>query len=229
MTAGRTLGKPVFVLLAALAMIPATAAGAAPRDAGDITAAISGLQKRYASVKTITADFEQTYKAPGISQTESGKLYMKKPGLMCWEYSRPEVKLFVADGRRSYLYTPEDRQVLVRKFTPEEFESTPLQFLLGKGDILKSFSASWEHENRPRVEGTLLIRLVPREPRSDYAYVVIEIDGRTYDLRRIVIRERTGNTSEYLLSDLAVNVKIDDKKFRFKIPKGAQVVQMDDK
>jgi outer membrane lipoprotein carrier protein len=180
-------------------------------------------------VSSVTAGFEQTYRGPGVVQTEAGVLFMKKPGLMRWEYREPEIKLFIADGRNSYLYTPEDRQVLVSRLSAAELRGTPLQFLLGRGRIMESFLPSWETELKPRVEGTVLLRLAPRTPEPSYAYVVLECDERTYDLRRIVIREATGNTSEFLLTNLQTNVRIDDKKFQFKIPKGVEVIQVDEK
>jgi outer membrane lipoprotein carrier protein len=180
-------------------------------------------------VSSVTADFEQTYLGPGVVQTEAGVLYMKKPGLMCWEYRKPEVKLFVADGRNSYLYTPEDRQVMVGRLSAAELRSTPLQFLLGRGRIMESFVVSWESELKPRVEGTILLRLVPRTPEPSYAYVVLECDESTYDLRRVVIREATGNTSEFLLTNLQTNVRVDDRKFQFKIPKGVEVIHLDER
>ena len=218
----------MFLSLTAFGLAAAQLAPA-PRPAtpSEITAVVAGLQGRYLSVTSMRADFEQTYRGPGIQQTESGTLYMKKPGLMRWEYRDPEVKLFIADGRETYLYTPEDRQVLVSRFSTSELHSTPLQFLLGHGNILDSYAVSWESEIRARVEGTALIRLLPRKPDPTYDFLVIECDDRTFDLRRIVIREKTGNTSEFLLTNLQTNVSIEDKRFQFNIPKGAEVIRLD--
>jgi len=194
-----------------------------------VESTIAGLQKRYAAVKAVSAEFRQVYRAPGIEQVESGTLVMKKPGLMRWEYRAPERKLFVADGRNTYLYTPEDRQVLVRSLSAAEIRSTPLQFLLGQGDILKSFTAEPETEFRPRSEGSVMLRLKPRASQPDYAFLVLECGRKSYDLRRIIIRELSGNTSEFDLSNLSTEVKVDNKQFQFKIPKGVEVVQLDEK
>lgn len=195
----------------------------------DLTAAVAGLQRRYAAVVTIQAEFRQTYRAPGINQTESGIVTMKKPGLMRWEYRDPEIKLFVADGRDTYLYTPEDRQVLVRRFTADDLRSTPLQFLLGHGDIRRSFDVSWETDSAFKASGDILLRLTPRATETDYAYVVIACDAASFDLHRIVIREPIGNTSEFVFNKLKTNVKVDSKQFQFKIPKGVEVVRLDEK
>jgi outer membrane lipoprotein carrier protein len=195
----------------------------------NLTAAIAGLQRRYAAVDCLSADFTQRYRGPGVDQTESGTLLMKKPGLMRWEYKTPETKLFVADGRETYLYTPADRQVFVQRFTAADLRSTPLQLLLGRGDIGRDFLVSWEPGANSGAGGPMRVRLTPRGPQSEYAYVVIEYDLSTYDIGYIVIRERTGNTSEFMFRNLKTDIKVDSRQFQFKIPKGVEVVRLDEK
>ncbi len=201
-----------------------------PALAEDTTArVIEGLQRKYAAVQTVSAAFRQVYRAPGIEQVESGTLVMKKPGLMRWEYRDPERKLFVADGRETFLYTPEDRQVQVSRLSAAEIRSTPLQFLLGQGEILRSFTAAPETEFPQSFDRSVMIRLTPRRSDPDYAFLVLECDRNSYDLRRIIIRELTGNTSEFVLSNLETNAKVDNREFQFKIPKGVEVVRLDQK
>ena len=187
------------------------------------------LQQRYASVTSVAGDFQQNYHAPGVDISESGAFWMRKPGLMRWEYRDPETKLFVSDGHETYLYRPEDRQVLVSRFSPSELHSTPLEFLLGRGEILKSFKVSDETQIRPRIAGDVLLRLEPVEADPSYAYFVLECDPKNSDLRRIVIRENAGNTSEFILTNLQANVQVDNKRFEFKIPKGVEVIRVDEK
>jgi outer membrane lipoprotein carrier protein len=215
-------------LLISFCLLPAAFCLLFPAEES-VSAAVAGLQKRYSAVNTVTAEFRQSYRAPGVDQVESGVLWMKKPGLMRWEYRDPETKFFIADGHDTYLYMPEDRQVMVSRFSTSEMRSTPLQFLLGQGNIAASFGASLEAELKPKLQGTILLRLVPSAPELDYNYIVLELDALTYDVRRIVIREPTGSTSEFLLANLKTNVKVDDKQFRFKIPKGVEVIHLDEK
>jgi len=194
---------------------------------GDLASVMERLQQRYAAVTSLRAEFQQIYHGPGIDQKESGTVFLKKPGLMRWEYRDPEIKLFVADGRDTYLYIPADRQVLVRRVTAADLNSTPLQFLLGRGDIRENFDPAWAPGTG--TGGALLFRLTPRSADTDYAYVVIECDSDQYDIRRMVIHERTGATSEFVLSKVATNVKMDRSQFQFKIPKGVEVVRIDEK
>jgi outer membrane lipoprotein carrier protein len=192
----------------------------------DLTTVTAGLQRRYQSVETISGSFQQTYHAPGVDQAESGVFWLKKPALMRWEYRIPEEQLFVADGRESFLYVPQDRQVTIQPLTASDLHNTPLEFLLGARDISKSFAVSWETEYKPKAGRTVMLRLTPRVNSAAYRFLVLELDQAAFDIRRIVIGEPTGNTMEFLLSNLATNEKIDTKKFQFKPPKGVEILRL---
>jgi len=194
----------------------------------DLETVVSGMQQRYATVATMMGSFQQTYRAPGIEQVESGVFRMKRPGLMRWEYRKPEEKLFIADGHEAFLYVPLDRQVTVHPFSASDMRGTPLEFLLGGADIRKNFTVSWENNFKPRAEKTLLLRLTPRNSQSEYEFLVLELDAQNYDLRRITIHEHGGNTSEFLLSNLTENAKISSKEFQFKPPKGTEVIRFNE-
>jgi chaperone LolA len=193
----------------------------------ETSAAVAGIQKRYAAIQTLRAEFTQRYRAPGIDQKESGTMYLKKPGLMRWEYRTPETKLFIADGRDTYLYTPQDRQVVVQRFTTEDLRNTPLQFLLGKGDIRSSYDVAWD--SPPSESGDLSLRLTPKAKDSEYSSLAIQCDRATFELRRMEIRERSGNISEFEFRQTQTNPKLDDKTFKFNTPKGVEVVRMEQK
>jgi outer membrane lipoprotein carrier protein len=208
---------PVFLALIGFARISSGA---------DLETIVNGLQRRYVTVTTVTAAFKQIYRAPGIEQTESGVFWLKKPGLMRWEYKTPEEKLFVADGRESFLYVPRDRQVTVQPLAAADLHRTPLEFLLGAGNINRSFVAAWETVVLPQSEGTYLVRLTPRNSEAEYAFLTLELD-QTCDLRRIVIREHGGTTSEFQFTNLQTNIKVNAALFQFKPPKNVEVIRLE--
>ena len=192
----------------------------------DAETALTGMQRRYASVQTISGSFRLSYSDQSIEQVESGEFWLKKPAFMRWEYHQPEEKLFIADGEETFFYEPLDRHVTVQSFTADELLSTPLKFLLGADDIQESFTIEPGTEFGMKSEGTQVVRLIPKN-ETEYAFLILEIDTLSYDLRRLAIREKGGNTLEYLFSDLKTNVKVSDKKFRFKIPEDAEVHRME--
>lgn len=222
------MSQAIRIVCIALIIALSAPAAAAQADEG-VEKAVLRLQQRYAGIRTVSADFRQTYRAPGIEMVESGVLWMKKPGLMRWEYRNPETKLFVTDGREMFLYMPEDRQVQVSRLDERDLRSTPLQFLLGQGDLEKNFRAFPEEQLKSALPGTVMLRLVPRSSERDYDYVILEVDGKVFDLRRIVIGEKTGNTSEFLFSNVVANIKIDDRQFQFNVPRGVEVMRMENK
>jgi outer membrane lipoprotein carrier protein len=214
------------VLVFSLLLLGSCGFGSGLSSAADIESVVAGLQHRYGSINTMTGSFQQTYRAPGIDQVESGVFWLKKPGLMRWEYRNPEAKLFIADGRETYLYVPADRQVTVQAFSTAEMHNTPLEFLLGSVGINRSFAVSWENELKPSPEATFLVRLTPRKSDAEYSYLVLEVDQKNYDLKRIVIHEPGGNTSEFVFADLKTNVKADESLFKFKAPKGVETIRI---
>lgn len=187
---------------------------------------VSGLEKRYASVETASGSFRQTYRAPGMDQEESGVFLLKKPGFMRWEYKTPEEKLFVADGRECFLYVPLDHQVTVYPLTAADVRSTPLAFLLGGVVVTQKYSIFPESEYKPAFGHTSLIRLKPLKYEEEYLFLVLELDASTFDIRRVVIREHSGNTSEFFLTNVVTNIKVKSKDFQFKPPKGVEVVRL---
>src|SRR4051812_13866069 len=102
------------------------------------------LQQRYDGIHDFTADFSQTYHG-GVLRTrtvEQGTVSVKKPGLMRWQYLKPEKKEFVANGKKTYLYIPQDRQVIVNDVDTEGGSTSSL-FLAGKGDIARDFTSTY--------------------------------------------------------------------------------------
>jgi outer membrane lipoprotein carrier protein len=221
---GNRLKNKFFIcclLTAAFCFLPKAAC------ALELADVVSGLQHRYSSVETVSGSFQQTYHGPGIDQEQSGVFWLKKPASMRWEYRDPDSQLFVADGRESFLHVPSDRQVTIQPLNASDLHNTPLEFLIGAADINKGFASSWETEFKPKTVGGTLIRLTPRSIEPAYQYLVLELDPKSFDLRRITVREQTGNTMEFLLSNMTTNIKIDNKKFKFSIPKGVEVIRLD--
>lgn len=198
----------------------------APAAAEDFDAALSGMERRYAATDTAAGSFRQIYRAPGMTQEESGVFQLKRPGLMRWEYRTPEEKLFVADGKDCFLYAPRDRQVTTHPLTPADLARTPFAFLLGGGNVRRDYSASAETEFKPAFPDTIFLRLAPVRDNGEYRFVTLELDAKTFDIRRVVIREQSGNTSEFLLADIVLNQKMNDRSFQFKPPRGVEIVRV---
>ncbi len=184
---------------------------------------IAQLQQKYEALESFSADFEQMFQGGGVQLRESGVVKMKKPGKMYWEYQRPTTKLFIADGKKSYFYLPQDNQVIVSDLDLDN-ASTPLLFLVGKGKIQEDFQVELEEAEKPLQAENLLVRLTPKQPQGGYSHLMLEIDPSTYLIYRLIVIEPIGNRNEYIMKNFRENIRISDRQFRFELPKDVEVL-----
>jgi len=197
--------------------------GAAEPTAGDLAQA---LQKKYTGIQGFSADFVQTYRGGVLNKqlSERGHLLIKKPGKMKFEYTDPEKKLFVSDGVKIYLYIPQDKQVTVTTMPREDTATTPVLFLVGKGDLGRDFQASFVELPPGSVPGSRALKLVPKTPQQDYDWLVVVIDPATLALRGLSYGDPQGGTSSLAFTNLKENAQVADKEFDFKPPRGVDVI-----
>src|SRR5438445_823043 len=124
MAAARTALALVLVASSAVAPFSRLTAAAADPTAPELAQA---LQHRYEGIKDFSADFIHAYEGGVLRKliTERGRLLVKKPGKMRWEYAAPEEKVFVSDGVKMYSYITEDKQVIVATVPPQDAATTP--------------------------------------------------------------------------------------------------------
>jgi outer membrane lipoprotein carrier protein len=181
------------------------------------------LQQRYQTVRDFSADFVHTYRGGVLrtQTTERGTVAIKKPGLMRWNYTSPEKKEFVSDGRKIYFYVPQDRQVQVTDMPSTDQATTPALFLAGKGNIVRDFTATFA-DNPPA--GTIALKLTPRRAEPDYEYLIVAVDPKTFQIRALTTRDRQGGDSTLTFNNLKENRGLTDKDFAFRIPRGVDVI-----
>ncbi len=196
---------------------------AADLSASELAAA---LQKKYDGVRDFSADFIHVYQGGVLRKqlTERGRVLIKKPGKMRWEYTAPEEKLFVSDGVKIYSYLPQDKQVIVSSVPPDDQASTPALFLAGKGNLPRDFVASIDTLPAGMPAGTRALKLVPRTSQRDYESLTLIVDPVSYQIRGLITVDGQGGKSSFSFGNLKENVGLPDTTFAFKIPRGVDVV-----
>ncbi len=184
------------------------------------------LQRKYDTVLDFSTDFVQTYRGGVLNKElkESGRLLVKKPGKMRWEYKMPEEKLFVSDGVKLYSYILEDKQVLVSTVPGNGHTSTPALFLAGKGRLTRDFAVSSADPPTGQPAGTRALKLTPKAAAPDYEWLILSLDPETLALRGFVAGDAQGGTSSFLFTNLKENVGLTDKQFVFSPPRGVEIV-----
>lgn len=213
-------------LLCALLILPAFAAGkaesAAVKSPG-LDALLKKVENRYNHAQTLKLDFSETFAGPRSPvQSDSGVLYLRKPGRMRWEYTNPPGKLFISNGKEVFLYTPEDHRVEESTLKESEAQDmrAPIAFLLGKLNFTKEFKS---FETRVRNGETWIVAL----PKSEnLAWSKVEFlatpDG---EIHKVNVITQTQATLDFTFSNERLNVPVAPALFTFRPPPGVSVVE----
>jgi outer membrane lipoprotein carrier protein len=182
---------------------------------------LKAVETRYNRAQSLTLDFSETYAAPKRPvQTESGVLYLRKPGRMRWEYNSPAGKIFLSDGKNVYLYSPEDKRVQKRKLKESEDMRAPLAFFLGKLNFSKEFKSFEMRAGGPDA-------WIIAQPKSDnLAYEKVEFLATPEgEIRRVRVTGQDQSKLEFTFSNERLNAPVTASLFTFHPPAGVEVVE----
>ena len=212
--------KSIALPIAVLVLIVSAANAAAP----NLQTVAKAVDEHYNRLRSLQAEFTEIYRGLGMDRTESGTLWLKKPGKMRWEYRSPRDKLFLSDGKDAWFYLPGDKQARKTPVRKLEDLRSPLGFLLGKTRLEKELQGlGFAPDITPMTPGNMVLRGVPQNMGDRVNQVLLEItpDNR---INRILIDEVDGSTTEYRFSGQKENVMIGDEQFRFTPPPGVETV-----
>jgi len=199
-------------------MLAVSAFAADPR----LDALLKGVESRYNRAKTLQVLFQEDYTRAGEGHrpTESGILMLRKPGRMRWAYNQPKGKLWISDNKDSWLWLPDDNQVVKMKLQETDDMRAPLAFLLGKLYFDKEFRNLAGHPEGAdtRVTG------VPKTDNLPYSEVQFVVTP-DYRIREVKVTSLDRSITDFHFDQERLDPKLDDKLFQFQVPKGADLVE----
>lgn len=220
----------VALLVAPAAAAPAPSAGGtpkppsgaatpveAPREADRI---VRAMEDRLSRAASLAANFTQTFRSAATMQqvVERGRLFVKRPGHMRWDYRQPDKKVFLLrpDGT-TLVWIPADYSAVKSRLPAD---APHLHLLLGDSRLLDSFAASEVQLKQPVFPGSKQIKLTPRKPADGIEVVYLEIDARTHAIGRVLVIDPMGNESDLVLDKLTEGVRLPDDTFIVRLPPG---------
>jgi outer membrane lipoprotein carrier protein len=193
--------------------------------APDLHTLAQAVDQHYNHLRSLQAEFTETYRGAGMDRTESGTLWLKKPGKMRWEYRSPKDKLFLSDGKDAWFYVPGDRQVRKTPLRKLEDLRSPLGFLLGKTRLEKELQGlGFAPDIAPLEPGNFVLRGVPRGMADRISYILLEVTPDN-QIRRIQIEDVDGSTTEYRFAQQKEDLAVADAFFRFIPPLGVETIE----
>ncbi len=188
---------------------------------------IRSLEAKYNRLMTLSADFTQVYSSRSERpRRESGRLILKKPGRMRWDYTAPESKLFVCDGKYIYEYLPAEKLATSVSVKESDDLRAPFAFLLGRGNLRRDFKRIEYSSESPLKAGNTVLRMIPNRAQG-FRELIIEIEPNNLQLSRLSLIDVDGGRSDFTFSNLRENVMVSDSQFAFNPPAGVEVRKND--
>ncbi|MEF3048734.1 LolA family protein [Pseudotabrizicola sp. L79] len=172
-------------ILAPLALLALGApAQAAPLSLGELSNYLNGLT-------TVETDFTQVNADGSIA---TGKLFIRRPGRVRFEYAPPDKSLVIAGGQQVAVFDGKSNQA------PEQYPlaRTPLNLILAANINLARARMVVGHK---QVENTT--RVVAQDPDNPgYGTIELVFTGNPVELRQWVITDDMGSQTTVILGEM---------------------------
>ena len=209
---------------ALIAALLAAAQSQAPAARDPATAIAQRVQRHYERIQDFSARFAQTSTYPtfGNVKNATGKVFLKKPVLLRWQYD--DGRLIVIDGKELWNWNPEDKEAQVKRGFGADQVPSEFAFLFGKGKLLDRFTVRSVARPGDLPPGEA-IELVPRKPSADVQRLLFVVDKRGQVLASVLTNGQ-GDVNQLVFSEAKVSSGLPDSLFRFDPPKDAHVQVM---
>lgn len=184
-----------YVLLVLLLLTQFAPAFAEKISLRDLSAYLNGIT-------TAEFEFSQINDDGSVSQ---GKIYIKRPGRMRFEYNPPNNALVLASAGRLAIFDDKGNQDPV--IYP--LKRTPLAIILAKNIDLASSPMVVGHE----VEGAVTVVSVEDPAYPDQGRVELVFIGPEPVLRQWVVRDANGGTTTMILGDFQTGMALGSSLF----------------
>lgn len=199
-------------------LLPALALTAVSAHADQ--ASVDSLKNLLDKSQTLTARFSQlTLDAGGTRLQEiAGEMAVQRPGLFYWHTEGKAEQTIVSDGKKVTLWDPDLEQATIKKLDPR-LSQTPALLLSGDvSEINKSFDITSKQTSNV-IEFTL-------KPKSkDTLFDSLNLSFGNGMINNMRLIDSVGQRTDILFSGVKANQPVPASKFKFDIPKGADVIQ----
>jgi chaperone LolA len=182
---------------------------------------LDSLKKTYAGINALDAKFHQKLFIENIKKARDfdGEFFYKRGKGFLWRYTKPKAKYFLYDGQFMWQDDEEKTFVLKEKINKEKTGGTFFDLVEDITKIDDLFTLRQES-----VSGDMtVLDLVPKK-EGNITAAKVWIDKQNL-VRKIEIKEFTGNNNTIEFSAVKVNQSVSDGKFIYKPDKKKEIIE----
>ena len=186
--------------------------------APDARSALDRARAHFADGSAHAAAFVQIYTPAGFTtaRREGGTVWIQAPERLRFDYAAPEKKVFTYDAGEGRFFSPEDKQLTIRKLSPQEVARLPIVFLTSPADLAKRY------EIQRDASGTVLFK--PRAPDPDLAWLKLSIAANG-TVEALSYEDGSGSRTEFRFEGWTSEKARPPGDYKIEGPKGTRIVQ----
>jgi outer membrane lipoprotein carrier protein len=225
------IGRTSLLLPAAVLVLAGALAAAAPVPSPPEDARLQEVIERFdaaqARIQRISAKFREVKTIALLREPviQSGRFFHTKPDKFLWEYTHPERKLLMLNGKNIIGYYPVQKRAeeIRTRFSKKIVKYLGLGSMLQ--DLTDEYRMSLSGEND--VEGTDLLVLTPkkRRIRKRLAEIRIWLDQEISQPRQMEYLEADGDKTLFTFSGIEINPEISLSKYEITYPEDVEVTK----
>ena len=194
-------------------------------SAADLKDVVDNLQMRYDKIKEFQADFSQeaVFKISQMTEKGTGKVYIKKPDMMRWDYIKPRRQTIIINKRDILIYLPDEKQVMKDKLPAGGV--TPTTFISDVTRMRDDFNILLLQDKKDSDSGLYNLMLTPKKEGMNIKKVILDVSEKDYLILKLTITDLQDNVTTISFSNMKANAGVKDGLFAFKIPKGVEVIE----
>ena len=191
--------------------------------------ALRALADRFASLGTMSASFVQSRRTILLDEPiqSSGKLYYRRKNEKAvFATEKPRTSLIYLDANSYLVYRPSEKQA--EHFDLSDTEATRW-ILLAFNPKPEEIEKVFEIKGKPAANGATAVILVPREEKLKKSVaqltLVISFESEPAQLRSLTYEDSEGDEVKFELTNIALDPKLDDSRFKPSIPDDVRVIR----
>lgn len=212
----RVILLPLLVMLTVLCMAQKTATSAMkPVSAAEQKTMIEKVEATAATIKSLKCDFvqEKTLSLLNDKLTSKGQMSFRRPNQLCWEYLSPYTYTFILNDTKVMLKSSHSKEVLDVRSSQLFQEITRIMMNSVTGKCLSdksSFAVTMYKSN-----DEWIAKLLPQKKnmKQMFTTIMLHINPKEGIVNKVVMTEKTGDSTVIQLKNITKNGKIDDKVF----------------